>query len=147
MPKPEVSVGDQLEQLLDQTKVSQRELARRLAAAEGLTGDDLARRWKTQLRWIAKVLKGEVKRPEPKSLRAIEKALKKPAGTIRRPDLEPREARETREASTERRLAALEEALQRLGPDLHDLGDLARRVLALEKKAQPRTRKAGPVGR
>lgn len=141
--RPQPPLSEQLADVMERQKVSQRELGRRLAALLGGKAD-------TRRRWVRKLLglgKDGVERPDSATLRALEEALKLRRGYFKLPDPEPRATKVGREVIVDRRLAELEEALNALGPDLHDLGDLARRVLALEKQGRSRTRKAGPVGR
>lgn len=123
VPENEDTVGAQLEAALEASKVSQRELARRLAVADGTKPE-------SKRRWLAKVLADEVEEPEPDSLAAIAKALGLPAGHFKvRPAV--RQSRRQTIASLQEQLAAdrgviagLESRVEELERALrHALGD------------------------
>lgn len=112
MPDTPPSVRDQLIALLDETGLSQRELAKRMTAAEGVPDDKFAGRWKSILRWLGKVTtedeENRVERPTDKSLLAIEVAAERP-GYFKVPSRAQRRATgRTELQDTRRRLAALE---------------------------------------
>lgn len=86
--------AEQLRALLDETGVSQRELARRLADQDG--GKPESKR-----RWLVKVLDGSVEEPSAQSVAAIERALRR-KGAFTLPPPEQRLSRDSR-------LEALEE--------------------------------------
>lgn len=119
-------LAKQLAQALEETRVSQRELAKRLAADDGKLA-------KSKRRWLNKLLKGEVTHPTQASLTAIEKALSLPAGRL---VVEPLRRVRAEEASSHRRLEALEAVLNELAPEV---ALLAARVDALETQAPPNT--------
>jgi hypothetical protein len=122
------SVGQQLDAALRRTKVSARELARRLAENDG--GDAEDRR-----RWVQKVLADEIKRP---NMAAVEKALALEAGAfaLRRPQDEVASRR-----SLMRRVEALEadgDDLRRALTDARRAHEALReRVATLEAAARP----------
>lgn len=70
------SVGEQLAQALHETGVSQKELARRLA------GTDDHKKVENKRRWLAKIARGELKRP---GMVAVEQALSLPSGYFQFP--------------------------------------------------------------
>lgn len=132
--RPQPTLAEQLKAALaEKPVISQRELGRRLAALDD-TDPEVRRRW------VRKILDGEVRRPEPESLRLLERALKKKPGHFKLPDREPRAAKEAREANFERRLADLEAGLTALTEELRlELPKIARRVQALERQARTKT--------
>jgi len=120
VPESEDTVGAQLDAALEATKVSQRELARRLALADGTKPE-------SKRRWLAKVLADEVEEPEPASLAAIAKALELPADYFKvTPAI--RENRRQTIASLQAQLAAdrphdlCVQELSRLNPKRAQLG-------------------------
>ena len=121
MPESEDTVGAQLDAALEATKVSQRELARRLALADGTKPE-------SKRRWLAKVLADEVEEPEPASLAAIAKALELPADYFKvTPAI--RENRRQTIASLQAQLAADRGVIAGLESRVEELERALRRAL------------------
>lgn len=120
------SIGEQLAAALQETGVSARELARRLAAADGSLSE-------SKRRWIQKVLADELEAP---SMDAVAKALKKPRGYFQAP---PRESR--------RRLGRLEELEGEVARLREEHASFVRvateRMAALEADLANATRRSG----
>lgn len=139
-PDSSKSFGQQLAAALNNTepRVSQRELARRLAEADGT-------KWSSKRRWIGKLLINDVELPEPESVAAIEDALGLPRGTfaVSRPTTV---ARRTHLEMLEAEIAELKRVLE-AARKAHKA--LLRRVQALEQAvtAAPRTQPATPARR
>jgi hypothetical protein len=118
------SFGEQLAAALNDDRagrVSQRELAKRLAEADGKSRE-------SKRRWIAKLLVNEVELPEPESIAAIEAALGKEPGffVVSRPGTVSRAGRRGELAAT---LGEVIEAQVRMDGQIRRL---QRRVRALE---------------
>lgn len=113
VPGDEESVADQLAALLDRAGVSGRELGKRITKPGG-DREAFKRRWNAQTRWVQKVLAGEVPGPTARKVKAVEKALGVPAGTIKVPPSEPRAKRLDWRRATDRRLGEVEAGADRL---------------------------------
>lgn len=83
-----LTIADQLENALQQTGVSQSELARRLSSKTSSAA--------SERRWLLKVLRGDVEAPEPESLAAIEHHLDLGDGYFVVPTAEQRRTRTIR---------------------------------------------------
>lgn len=90
------SISDQYAAALKETGVSQKELARRLA------GTDDHKKVEVKRRWLAKIAKGEVKRPR---MGAVERALSLPSGYFRLPTVKEVRRRQVHLEEVEARLA------------------------------------------
>lgn len=118
MPSPDVSIGEQLAALLDETGLSQRELARRLAIASGAAQEDLAfkRSWNAWLRWLPKVLRPDqkdgIRIPTAKRIALLEQAAGRP-GYFKIPARQPRAITVEWKTKTDNRLGVLEETAAR----------------------------------